>query len=200
MSWVPRIYYPYRELLKIWRAAVIRLLREALAAGQLNSQLSPEEIQSLLTSKGNIWWSLRIQSFYSKFHFLRYAGRYVRRPPIAQRRIAFIGDGIVRFWYKDKELRCRVEVQCSLEEFIDRWISHVRDKYQHSVRGFGLFGSRSVYQISETLFKFCGQEKRPRPKRLPWAMSIKRDFGRDRLIHVSGMKMQFLRYLAPVQA
>jgi hypothetical protein len=35
-------------------------------------------------------WSIKIQPFKSKEHFLEYAGRYVRRPPIAQRRIKYI--------------------------------------------------------------------------------------------------------------
>jgi hypothetical protein len=52
----------------------------------------------------------------SKDQFLRYAGRYIRRPPIAQRRVTFVGGQIVRFWYRDKKLRRRVDVQCSPEE------------------------------------------------------------------------------------
>lgn len=56
----------------------------------------------------------------SKEHFLKYAGRYVRRPPIAQRRVTHIGDRTVRFWYSDKNLRRKVEVQCPPEEFVDR--------------------------------------------------------------------------------
>jgi hypothetical protein len=35
-------------------------------------------------------WSIKIQSFNSEEHFLEYAGRYVRRPTIAQRRISYI--------------------------------------------------------------------------------------------------------------
>src|SRR6516225_9391861 len=40
-----------------------------------------------------------------------------------------IGKAIVRFWAKDKRLRRRVGVQCSLEEFIEKW-----DDHAHSLR------------------------------------------------------------------
>jgi Putative transposase len=90
------------------------------------------------------WWSIKIQSFEDKWHFLQYAGRYVRRPPIAQRRITWIGNQTVRFWYKDKKLRRRAEVQCSLEEFVDRWTQHIPERYQHAVRSFGLFAPRAL--------------------------------------------------------
>ena len=48
--------------------------------------------------------ALRIQSFPTKEHFLLYAGRCVRRPPIAQKRITEITETSVTFWAKDKKL------------------------------------------------------------------------------------------------
>ena len=74
-------------------------------------------MKDLLTHLERCWWSIKIKFFEDKWHFLQYAGRYVRRPPIAQRRITWIGQRTVGFWYKDKKLRRRVEVHCSLNEF-----------------------------------------------------------------------------------
>src|SRR5262249_27612041 len=102
-----------------------------------------------------------IQSFKSREHFLRYAGRYVRRPPIAQHRITFIGERSVRFWSKDKKQRRRVYVTCSLEEFIDRWAQHIPERYQHTVRSFGLFAPRLLSQTSAAIFVLIGQTQRP---------------------------------------
>lgn len=79
-----------------------------------------DQMDDLLTHLEKCWWSIKIQSFEDKWHFLQYAGRYVRRPPIAQRRITWIGKPTVRFWYKDKKLRRRIEVECSVKEFVDR--------------------------------------------------------------------------------
>jgi hypothetical protein len=167
-SGVARMYY-YRDLLmEIWRDAVINLLRAALRAGQVRSEMSVDEMEAMLTDQEKRWWSIKIQSFKSKEHFLRYAGRYVRRPPIAQRRITNIGKQSVTFWTKDKKLGCRVDVQCSPEEFIDRWAQHLPEHYQHAVRCFGLYAPRTLGQTSGAVFALLGQQPRPRPRPVPY--------------------------------
>lgn len=158
-TWVSRVYYDRDQLMKSWRRAVIGLLRAALDAGQLQTMMTADQIEEMLDEQEKRWWRIKIQSFKSKEHFLLYAGRYVRRPPIAQRRITYIGRGTVIFWYKDKKLRRRVEVQCSLEEFIDRWSQHIPERYQHAVRSFGLFAPRALSQTSAAMFAILGQER-----------------------------------------
>ena len=143
--------------------------------------------------------------FDDKWHFLQYAGRYVRRPPIAQRRITYIGKRTVTFWFKGKKtysfegkkLRPRIYMQCSLEEFIDRWAQHIPEHYKHAVRSFGLFAPRALRQTSAAIFAILGQEQRRRPKPRPWADSIKRDFGHDPLLDQTGNRMKWVRRIAP---
>jgi hypothetical protein len=103
----------------------------------------------------------------------------------------------VTFWTKVKKLRRRIEVQYSLEDFIDHWAQHIPERYQHAVRSFGLFAPRALRQTSAALFAILGQERRPRPKPRPWADSIKRDFGRDPLLDHSGKRMKWEQWLAP---
>jgi len=91
-SWVRTVYYDRAALLESWRTAVIKLLRTALRVGQLVSALTVDELEVLLGEQETRWWSVNIKSFKSKDHFLRYAGRYIRRPPIAQRRVS-LWDG-----------------------------------------------------------------------------------------------------------
>jgi hypothetical protein len=195
--WVSRAYYERDALMKAWRKAVIALLRAALRAGQLRTELTADQMGDLLTHLEERWWSIKIQSFEDKGHFLQYAGRYVRRPPIAQRRITYIGERTVRFWYKDKKLHRRIEVQCSLEEFIDRWSQHIPERYQHAVRSFGLFAPRSLSQTSAAILVILRQKRKPRPKPRPWAESIKRDFGYDPLLDHTGKRMKWVRRLVP---
>ena len=196
-TWVSRVYYESDPLMEAWRRAVIALLRAALRAGQLCTNMDVAQMEEMLTQQENRWWSIKIQSFKSKEHFLRYAGRYVRRPPIAQRRITHIGKGNVTFWFKDKKLRRRVYVRCSLEEFVDRWAQHIPERYQHAVRSFGLFAPRALRQTSAGIFAILGQERRPRPKPRRWADSLKRDFGYDPLLDQTGKRMKWLRRQAP---
>ena len=121
----------------------------------------------MLSEQGKRWWNVNVQSLGSKEHFLKYAGRYVRRPPIAQRRITYIGERSVKFWTLDKKLGRRVNMECSLEEFIDRWSQHIPDRYHHSVRYFGLFAPRSLNQTSATVFALIGQKQGHDPKHVP---------------------------------
>jgi hypothetical protein len=175
---------------------VISLLRAALKAGQLHAEMNVEEIEIMLATWESRWWSIKIKSRRDKGHFLQYAGRYGRRPPIAQRRITFVGKRSVSFWYNDKKLGRRVEAGCSLEEFIDRWSQHIPERYQHAVQSFGLFAPRSLWQTSAALFLILGQKRRPRPKRRPWAESIIKDFGRDPLLLCTDERMRWVRRLA----
>jgi hypothetical protein len=192
-NWVPSVYYDHDRLMKAWRKAVIGLLRAALRAGQLRTELTAEQMGDLLTHLEKCWWSIKIQSFEDKWHFLQYAGRYLRRPPIAQRRITWIGEQTARFWFEDKKLRRKVELQCSLEEFVNRWAQHIPERYQHAVRSFGLFAPRTLGQTAAAIFAILGQERKPRPKPRRWADSVKRDFGHDPLLDQTGKRMKWVR-------
>ena len=101
------------------------------------------------------------------------------------------------FWFIDKKLGRRREVHCSPEEFIDYWSQHIPDRYQHAVRNFGLFAPRTVNGTSAALFVALGQKRRPRPKPLPWAISIKRSFGWDPLLDSKGKQMTWVRRERP---
>ncbi len=196
-TWVPSIYHDRDRLMEAWRRAVIALLRAALLAGQLNTSISPGQVESLLTNQECRWWRVKIQSFKSKAHFLRYAGRYVRRPPVAQYRITALDARTVTFWYKDKKLHRRVYVKYTLEQFVERWGQHIPERYEHAVHGFGLFGPRAVGKISVAVLGLLNQEPRPRPKPRRWADSIKRDYGRDPLLDDTGKRMRWARRIAP---
>jgi hypothetical protein len=90
-----------------------------------------------------------------------------------------------------------VEVQCTPEEFIDRWAQHIPEHYQHAVRSFGLLSSRALGRTSAAIFAVLGQKQRPRPKPVPWAVSIKRDFGKDPLLDQLNNRMKWVGRLAP---
>jgi hypothetical protein len=194
--WVSHFDYDLGELMKAWRRAIIALLRAALRADQLSKPT--HQTEAMLARQETRWWSIHLHSLKSKARFLSYAGRYVRRPPIAQSRITNIGDGTVTIWAKDKRRGRRIEKVYTLEEFIDRWAQHILKRYQHAVRSFGLFAPRSLKTTSAAIFTILGQRKRPRPKPRPWAASLKRDFGNDPLLDAFGKRAKWVRRIAPV--
>jgi len=192
------IFFNPHELRRSWQRLVIVLLRGALESGQLRSGMACDELESLLQSEETrAWRRVHVQAFDGKEHFLRYAGRYVKRPPIAQRRILGITEGFVRFWYKDKLTHRRATVQCRIEEFIDRWAQHIPKCYRHAVRYFGLFAPRRWAQVAAAVFTITGTKQRPRPKRRPWAVTIQQQFGRNPLLDHKGRPMKWVRHLVP---
>jgi len=94
--------------MRMWRFAVISYLRAGLKAKVLASDSSPKQLRIRLKKQYERWWSIDIDHFASRQHFLRYAARYVRRPPIAQYRFTKITDREIRFWIKDKIQKRRV--------------------------------------------------------------------------------------------
>ena len=195
-GWTDRLYFDRNKLMHMWRFAVISFLRDALKAGVLISDLPPSNLKAVLAREYR-WWSTHVDYFQSKEHFLRYAGRYARRPPIAQHRFEEITDATVRFSLKDKRLKRRVSHECSPAEFVALLAEHVPDRYRHAVRYFGLLAPRSKRQTATGIFLMLGQQRRPRPRRLGWAYSVRRDFGSDPLIDSRGQRMHWVGRLSP---
>jgi hypothetical protein len=195
--WVPDIVYEKDALMRSWRRAIIAILRSAAQAGQLVTRIPSRQLERLLGQQEKRWWSINTQSFEDKQHFLKYAGRYIRRPPLAEHRITKITERTVIFWYKDKKLRRKVEVECSKEEFVHRWAQHIPERYQHSIRSFGLFAPRTISQTTNAIFAAFGQKRRPRPKPLSWAWLIKHTYGRDPRLDSMGNRMKWVRRIPP---
>jgi len=192
------IFFDPYELRWSWKRLVIVLLRGALEADQLKSGMPRDEVERLLQEEEKrTWYSTHVHAD-EKEHFLRYGGRYVRRPPFAERRILGIADGFVRFWYMDKRTHRRETVRCTVKEFIDLWAQHIPQRYRHAVKYFGSFAPRRWAQVAAAVFTILGTKQRPRPKRLPWVVAIQELGGPNPLVDYKGQPMKFVRHIAPV--
>ena len=194
-GWTTRLDFDRKKLMHMWRFAVITFLREALKAGVLTSNHHPGHLKAVLAREYR-WWSTHVDYFQSKDHFLRYAGRYARRPPIAQHRFEEISDATVRFSVKDKRLKMQVSTEYSPADFVALLAEHVPDRYRHAVRYFGLLAPRSKRRTATAIFLLLRQQRRPRPRRLGWEYSIRRDFGNDPLIDSRGQPMRWVGRLS----
>lgn len=186
-----------KALMEVWKFAVITYLRNALSAQVLQSKVSELKLRQVFTQQYERWWNIHIARFASKDQFIRYAGRYIRRPPIAQHRFTEIEDGEVCFMRKDTRLRKWLVTRYSIEDFVMALADHIPDLYRHAIRYFGLLAPGAKGRTDPGLFAVLRQTKRPRPLRLSWAASIKRDFGRDPLLDNSGKRMRWVRRAAP---
>ena len=162
----------------MWRSAVITLLREAARAGVLDTDMSRGALLQLLTAQYERWWNIDVKRFKSKKQFLGYAGRYARRPPIAQHRFRTISRQEIRFVTKDTRTKRTVETTYTPAEFLAR-LTDVPDRYRHNVRCFGLLAPRVKCQTHDAVFALLGQERLGKPRRLRWATSMRKCFGVD---------------------
>jgi hypothetical protein len=198
-QWVP-IRFNKNALMLAWREAVITYLRAALAAGILQSGLEDGDARGVLDAQAARWWNIDIDESLTKEHFIAYACRYVKHPPIANHRFFAINSREVKFWRKDHKLKRTVPTTYDIGHFIETFADHVPDRYKHSIRYFGLLSPRSKHRLSAILYAALGQEKPPRPARLTWSELSLLSFGKDPLVDGLGQRMRWAWRRAPQPA
>jgi hypothetical protein len=196
--WITPLRFEKDALMHMWRYALTTYLREALRTNVLTSDWAPDEFKRILTTQYERWWNIKLTGQMSKQHFLGYAGRYIRHPPIAQHRFVKATDREVQFWRKDLKLNRQVLTRHATEEFVAMLAEHVPDRYRHGMRYFGVLAPCSKARICAALFVLLGQQRRPRPRRLSWASSLRKHFRVDPLIDSHGQSMHWLRRQRPV--
>jgi Putative transposase/Transposase zinc-binding domain len=198
--WIPRIELHKNALMRMWRYAVITHVRGALKAQVLKSHLAVEDLKRILTFayEQHPQWIIFIDKIASKSHFLLYAARYIRRPPLASWRLLEATDREVVFVAKDTKTKNLVRTRRNFSDFVRLLAPHVPDSYRHSVRYFGLLSPRARCRMQAALFALLGQRVRPRPQRLSWRDSLRKYFGVDPLVDSYGQTMRWVRWERPV--
>jgi hypothetical protein len=199
--WLSRVHFKERghecELMEMWRLALSSYLWVALQKKALVSNLGTELLKKILKAQYKRQWVIYVSPVMSKTKFLRYAGRYIRRPPLPLSHILGTTDNGVQFLAKDTRGKRMVQLVWPKEMFVDILSEHFPDRYRHAMRYFGLLAPRLKNRTSSIVFSLLGQKKRPKPARIRWAESIRRDFGVDPLIDKLGNRMSWNGRLAP---
>ncbi|MGH9691556.1 MAG: transposase [Candidatus Acidiferrales bacterium] len=125
VCWIAPLRFNKPKLMHMWRYAVITYLRAALKKRLFVSEASTEELRVMLETQYERWWNVYVAPIKSKWRFLRYVARYIRRPPIAQHRFTKITDREVEFLTKDLKERRVVMTHYLIEEFLDALAAHV---------------------------------------------------------------------------
>jgi hypothetical protein len=204
--WMEPLEFGHEQIMTLWRFAVCSYLWKAHRDGLLRQSSLPEEFNDLILRQMDRRWNIYITRQMSKRHLLGYAGRYIRRLPISQRRILHVSEHEVVYQYKDtqqsKETRMKIvrEARCTPTEFVAKLSQHVLERYQHSMRYFGLLAPRAKGTTSAAVFLLLGQKQRSRPPRLNWRNSLLRDLHIDPLLDNRGQQMQWVRHLQPTSA
>ena len=198
--WVKSLEFDRGQIMDLWRFAVTSYLWKAHRDGLLRESSLPKDFNDLINRQVQRDWNIHITRIMSKMHFLAYAGRYIRRLPISQKRILEVTEQEVVYQIKDTRTKTLLETRSTPAEFVAILKQHVLDRYHHSMRYFGLLAPRTKRLTSAAVFALLGQWPRPKPPRQRWAASLKKHFGVDPLLDTFGQRMKWVGHKQPVPA
>jgi hypothetical protein len=200
-QWIPKLEFDAHqdELMIAWRYAVLAYLDEAIKSKVIMSDLSEHELRRILQREWGRDWNIFIGAPVSKRIVVNYSARYIRKPPISQRRLTRTTDQRIQYLAKNTKGKCLTPVEYANAEFVALLMPHVIDRFCNSMRYFGLLSPRGKTLLS-SVFALLKQKKRPRPVRLGWAISRYKAFGTNPLIDRSGQMMCQIGRLGPIAA
>ena len=145
----PGFLFPVKALSKMFRgkylAALERLrrtraLRFAGQSARLAEATHWQQLSAELRSRP--WVVYAKPPFGGPACVLKYLSRYTHRVAIANRRLVFVGDGVVRFTYKDYAGGDRhKEMTLRADEFLRRFLLHVAPRGFMRIRHYGLLAN-----------------------------------------------------------
>lgn len=141
--------FPVRAMSKVFAGKFMAGLTQCYDTSQLRlvgqsaCLAHPGCWQDLCTSLRQLRWVVYAKRpFGGPERVLKYLSRYTHRVAIANRRIRFVGDGVVRFEYKDYAAASDIkEMTLSGEEFLRRFLLHVLPSGFQRIRHYGLLAN-----------------------------------------------------------
>ena len=146
---------PVPVLAAKFRGKFLAYLREAFqthtATGKAKSadqillappDMTVQQCLNLFNKLGRQRWHMRIDPAYGQAGgVLKYAGRYIRRGPLSERRIRAYDGQRVTVGYAHPEKHPRATFTLDAQDFVLRLLSHVPEKGTHCARVYGLYHS-----------------------------------------------------------
>ena len=121
-----------------------------------------QQCLNLLNKLGRIRWHADIEPAYEHAEGVyKYVGRYIRRGPISEKRIAGYDGERVTVGYAHREKHDERTFRLKAQDFIGRILSHVPEKGSHLVRSYGLFHPNCRARLNEARAQLGQSEYEP---------------------------------------
>lgn len=135
--WVPLTFFPYKFMRKSWQYQVLTMMKKHIHNQLLIDYLFEEYDNGFYVNDSE---NVKNQSdrIKGKKQLLRYLGRYVRHPAVAESRLSRYDGKNVTFWYEDKQ-KVKHFVEMPVFDFIAAVIGHIPDKQFKTVRYYGAY-------------------------------------------------------------
>ena len=146
--------FPVKALSRMFRgkylAALARIHRRGQLqfTGQCGGLAESERWHSFLATLQHTPWVVYAKRpFGGPERVLKYLSRYTHRVAISNRRLLFVGDGIVRFVWKDyADHTTHKEMTLAATEFLRRFLLHVVPRGFMRIRHYGILANRQREQ------------------------------------------------------
>jgi hypothetical protein len=198
--WIRHLKFDKPELMRAWRFALVAYLAGAVQRNVLNSDVSSQQLLSIFQTQYKREWNIFISRAVSRIYWLRHDGRYIRRPPIAQRRMSRIGSDHIKYLVEHTRKEQFVSKRYTNVECLNVILQAMPERGRHGVRYFGLLSPRSKAKFWSGIFVLLRTSQRERPRRRSWRLLLMRTFGRDLLLDSNRELMQWVGRQAPVHA
>ena len=142
--------FPVFALSQVFRGKYLAALARLRKRGQLRFTGQCAELAEsqawlhLLTTLHHTPWVVYAKPpFGGPARVLKYLSRYTHRVAISNRRLLFVGDGIVRFAWKDyADHNAHKEMTLPAAEFLRRFLLHVVPRGFMRIRHYGILANR----------------------------------------------------------
>jgi hypothetical protein len=183
------IFFKKKSLCNAWKYKIISLLRTHY---KNNTLTLPEPLRQFYPdySSFNKWLNGLYQKIWiihcskpskNPYHNVNYLGRYIKRPPIAQSRLKHYDGNEVIFNFLNHKTANHENFHCSTEEFIERFIQHIPEKYFRLIRYYGFLANRNRKKYLPMVYTAINQQpKESFPLRFNQLM--KKELGFDPLL------------------
>ncbi len=174
---IKQSFFPVDKIKNSWKYLVCNILQEHFPEDKKLKSI----ITDLYNDDKSFFVNIEGKPLENSFQAVKYFGRYLARPAIAEYRIIEFKDDMVTFWYNDLETQKKETVTIPVFEFMGRLIQQIPPKNFKMVRRFGFYARRKSFMVKLALFshRFNKYAKSLRPT---WREKIKKIFGKDPLI------------------
>lgn len=177
------IFFDQATLMRMWRYRIVSLFRQQKSKltipPAIKKQLNPLfTFNHFLEKLYRKTWIVHCSKPSTDPTFnIRYLGRYIKRPPIAESKLKHYDGNEVVFNYLDhttKTYRC---FKLSAQDFIERFIQHISDHNFRMIRYYGFLAHRVRGHLLPIVYTLLHQETRNNYSAIPtFAQLIQKDF------------------------
>jgi|LGVF01.1.fsa_nt_gb hypothetical protein len=175
LAWKKLDFFPSKFFNNSWKYLVLKSISEAYPKCKKTKNIIS------LCYKKDFFVNLKGEILDNRPQALKYIGRYLMRPAIAEYRITRFENNEVTFWYIDVATKEKIFLTLPLFKFIGRLILHINPKGFKAIRRYGFY-ARNIKGTLKDKIKSFFKKSAIKNSLLTWRERILKLYGEDPLI------------------